>query len=70
MASGHVTASIYRPNTRLHRPTLQREESSCQLGAVHTRGKTGKHLLVLSFTRFDPTHWRHRPNHETHSSGR
>jgi ABC transporter substrate binding protein len=37
MASGHVNR-IYRPNTRLHRPTLRREESPCQLGAVHTRG--------------------------------
>ena len=25
------------PAVRLHRPTPQREESSCQLGAVHTR---------------------------------
>src|SRR5215475_3542400 len=37
MASGHVNRAN-RPNTRLHRPTLLREESSCQLGAVHTRG--------------------------------
>ena len=36
MASGHVNR-IKRPNTWLHRPMLQnREESSCQLGAVHT----------------------------------
>jgi hypothetical protein len=25
-----------RPNTWLHRPTLRREDSPCQLGAVHT----------------------------------
>ena len=36
MASGHVNR-IKRPNTWLHRPMLQnREESSCQPGAVHT----------------------------------
>ena len=35
MASGHVSR-INRPNTWLHRPSLQREESPCQLGAVHT----------------------------------
>ena len=35
MASGHVNLTN-RPNTWLHRPALQREESSCQLGAVHT----------------------------------
>jgi len=36
MASGHVNR-IKRPNTWLHRPMLQnREESSCQSGAVHT----------------------------------
>jgi hypothetical protein len=35
MASGHVNRAK-RPNTWLHRPSLQREESSCQLGAVHT----------------------------------
>jgi hypothetical protein len=36
MASGHVNR-IKRPNTWLHRPMLQnREESSCQTGAVHT----------------------------------
>jgi len=38
MASGHVNR-IQRPNTRLQRPTLRREESPCQLGAVHTRGE-------------------------------
>jgi hypothetical protein len=35
MASGHVNRT-QRPNTWLHRPNLQREDSSCQLGAVHT----------------------------------
>ena len=36
MASGHVNR-IQRPNTCLQRPILQnREESSCQTGAVHT----------------------------------
>ena len=35
MASGHVNRTN-RPNTWLHRPAMQREESSCQPGAVHT----------------------------------
>jgi hypothetical protein len=35
MASGHVNRTN-RPNTWLHRPATQREDSSCQLGAVHT----------------------------------
>ena len=35
MASGHVNRT-QRPHTWLHRPSLRREESSCQLGAVHT----------------------------------
>src|SRR5271169_3921283 len=35
MASGHVNRT-YRPNTWLHRPSLLREESPCQSGAVHT----------------------------------
>ena len=35
MASGHVNR-IYRPNTWPHRPSLRREDFSCQLGAVHT----------------------------------
>jgi len=40
MASGHVNR-IKRPNTWLQRPMLQnREESSCQTGAVHTWHKT------------------------------
>ena len=35
MASGHVNR-IYRPNTWPHRPSLRREDFTCQLGAVHT----------------------------------
>jgi hypothetical protein len=36
MASGQVNR-VKRPNTWLQRPMLQnREESSCQTGAVHT----------------------------------
>ncbi len=35
MASGPVCRTN-RPNTWLHRPICKREESSCQLGAVHT----------------------------------
>jgi hypothetical protein len=35
MASGHVNR-IYRPNTWQHRPSLRREDFSCQPGAVHT----------------------------------
>ena len=37
MASGHVNRAK-RPNTWAHRPMLQREESSCQLGG---RGREG-----------------------------
>jgi hypothetical protein len=35
MASGHVNRTE-RPNTWQHRPSLRREESPCQPGAVHT----------------------------------
>src|SRR5262249_33898152 len=35
MASGHANRAN-RPNTWLHRPSLPREDSPCQLGAVHT----------------------------------
>ena len=35
MASGHVNRAK-RPNTWLHRPATRREDSPCQLGAVHT----------------------------------
>src|SRR6516165_7930096 len=31
-----MSTASKRPNTWLHRPTLRREDSSCQLGAVHT----------------------------------
>ena len=34
MASGHVNRN-QTPNTWLHRATLRREDSPCQLGAVH-----------------------------------
>src|SRR5262249_40535157 len=40
MASGHVNRAN-RPNTWLHRPRLQCEDSPCQLGAVHTWHKAG-----------------------------
>jgi hypothetical protein len=39
MASGHVNR-IYRPNTWQHRPSLRREDFSCQPGAVHTWHET------------------------------
>src|SRR5229473_5675168 len=39
MASGHVNRTK-RPNTWLHRPSLRREDFSCQPGAVHTWHKT------------------------------
>ena len=75
MASGHVNR-IKRPNTWLHRPMLQnREESSCQPGAVHTwhqtdvptaphhvcyQGQSRKHLLDASISPFDPNeNWTH-----------
>src|SRR6516165_10260654 len=35
MASGRVNRTK-RPNTWLHRPAKRREDSPCQLGAVHT----------------------------------
>jgi hypothetical protein len=51
MASGHVNRTN-RPNTWLHRPSLQREDSSCQLGAVHTWHITTFHEAVrISSTR-------------------
>ena len=66
MASGHVNR-IKRPDTWLHRPSLLREESPCQSGAVHTWHKcdvlTGlrnvrfqelSDLLTLSSSQFDP----------------
>jgi len=33
-----IRRQLKRRTVRLQRPTLRREESSCQLGAVHTRG--------------------------------
>jgi hypothetical protein len=36
---GHVNRT-QRPNTWLHRPSLRREDSPCQLGAVHTWPET------------------------------
>jgi hypothetical protein len=68
MASGHVNRSK-RPNTWLHRPACGREESPCQLGAVHTwhkcevserllhvgyRGNTGRLMLIARFSHFGP----------------
>ena len=44
MASGHVNRTS-RPNTWQHRPSLRREDSSCQPGAVHTWHKAD--LLAL-----------------------
>jgi hypothetical protein len=41
MASGHVNR-IYRPNTWQHRPSLRREDFSCQPGAVHTWHETDR----------------------------
>jgi hypothetical protein len=69
MASGHVNR-IYRPNTWQHRPSLRREDFSCQPGAVHTWHNSdmpkyvddvrcwvnsGKHLLAASISVSDPT---------------
>ena len=50
MASGHVNRTN-RPNTWLHRPSLLREDSSCQLGAVHTWHKADM-VTALSDVRF------------------
>ena len=43
MASGHVNRT-QRPNTWLHRPSLRREDSPCQLGAVHTDVGRAEHV--------------------------
>jgi hypothetical protein len=52
MASGQVNR-VKRPNTWLQRPMLQnREESSCQTGAVHTWHLAD--LGVLANVRFAP----------------
>src|SRR4029079_3507158 len=68
MASGHVNRTN-RPNTWLHRPATRREDSPCQLGAVHTwhltdlpilhnhvrlARQTGNHLNLLSISADDP----------------
>jgi hypothetical protein len=68
MASGHVNRSN-RPNTWLLRPMLQREDSSCQPGAVHTwplaelsetrrdvgyLGISGLIVFAASLSAFDP----------------
>jgi hypothetical protein len=50
MASGHVNR-VNRPNTWLHRPMLQREESPCQPAAVHTWTQTGPSESVATLDR-------------------
>src|SRR6516165_8916635 len=50
MASGHVNRAN-RPNTWLHRPRLQREDSPCRLGAVHTWHKADI-TIALNRVRF------------------
>ena len=49
MASGHVNR-IYRPNTWQHRPS----DMPTALRNVRSQGQSGKHLLALSFSGFDP----------------
>jgi len=49
MASGHVNR-IYRPNTWQHRPSLRREDFSCQPGAVHTWHLTDISIRHLSMS--------------------
>jgi hypothetical protein len=68
MASGHVNR-IQRPNTWLHRPMLQNVKKAlanpepsthgtkrtCRLlRDVRSQGQSGKQLLALSFSVFDP----------------
>ena len=58
MASGHVNR-IYRPNTWLHRPMLtvhtwHETDMPKYLGDVRCWVNSGKHLLSLSFSGFDP----------------
>ena len=68
MASGHVNRTN-RPNTWLHRPATRREDSPCQLGAVHTwheaavrrvqnyvrfLGYSGREMLAVRLSHFDP----------------
>jgi len=61
MASGHVNRA-QRPNTWLHRPSLRREESSCQLGAVHTwpRGRHAAMSALPPLLGGERTHLGHR----------
>ena len=47
MASGHVNRTE-RPNTWQHRPSLRRDNSSCQPGAVHTW-----HIASFQPTKFE-----------------
>jgi hypothetical protein len=57
MASGHVNRTN-RPNTWLHRPATRREDSPCQLGAVHTRQMVLQkmlHLLTAGYGTFRPS---------------
>jgi hypothetical protein len=62
MASGHVNR-IYRPNTWLHRPSLRREDFSCQPGAVHTWHETDLQRC-LRFGRYRGVNrtWCEQPN--------
>src|SRR5258708_25739172 len=68
MARGHVNR-IKRPDTWLRRPSLRREDFSCQPGAVHTwhfsdmarcptwvrfQGQSGLYVLGASISPFDP----------------
>ena len=50
MASGHVNRT-QRPNTWLHRPSLRRDDSPCQLGAVHTWPITDAPLMSAIWSR-------------------
>ena len=49
MVSGHVNRAN-RPNTWLHRPTLQSEDFSCQPGAVHHGPNAKRHDAALMAT--------------------
>ena len=64
MASGHVNR-INRPNTWLHRPSLQREDSPCQLGAVHT----GPSRLIAAL-QFFGRYWGHSGHRDALEPGR
>jgi hypothetical protein len=60
MASGHVNRTK-RPNTWLHRPDLRREDSPCQLGAVHTwpEGEVNRARCNVRFSPAKRTHYAH-----------